>query len=782
MMEARLNQAREALRAGHLDQADGLVQAVLVGDPTSVDGLNILGTVEIRRQRPAEAVRLFTAAAANDPTPKSEMNLGRTMESLGDPARAADVYRRILERFPQHAQARVALLRTLYATGAMNAMIEAAGPLPEALPLDAPGLQRLALAYVGEGKSLRAESLVDRALALDLQHAPSALLKAGLMLARGGYGEALPVLRHLLILDPGHGDALRMRAEAALRIRAADAVTWLLRAAAIDLPWRLRLELADALRAARRLEESAAQYGAVLDGDPENWNAVENLCTCLLDLKRYDDLAALAGRILGRLPKDVAVWNNFGIHLKTAGKTDLGVEYLKRALLLFPDSAALHYNIGFTLNDAMKAEPAEVLLRRAVRINPRYAKAWNALSVSLSIQYRGAEAEEACRMALRLNPRMKSTWLNLGISLRGRNKLGEAVAAMRQSIALDPKYAEAHQNLAYTLCMLGELEQGFKSYDWRWAVPGFPSSKRPFRLPVWDGRALGKDDGLLIYMEQGMGDEVMFSWYLPWVARTAENVTVECDERLIPLFARTFPTIRFLPRTFPADRRLFEPHLRFKVPAGHLPKFYWAELHELIASQWPLAGRRAVRTEPYLTPDPARVEHWRQYLRDRAGGRPLVGVSWRSALRTRTRDIQYLTPEELSQALGFDVAVVNLQYSHQDEELEAFTREGQRHGFHFIHPEGIDLRNDLDDLMALIAALDLVITPLISVAWMAGALGVPTWVFRSNEVTRIWQQFGTPIVPWTPSLRLFFRHPLQPWEGPLQTVRGELEAWLNERG
>lgn len=782
MMESRLDQAREALRAGRLDQAGSLVQAVLDGNPASVDGLNILGTVEIRRQRPAEAARLFSAAAANDSTPKSDMNFGRSLELLGELARATDVYRRVLSRFPDHVPARLALLRVLYAQGALRDMIDAAGPAPETLPLDAEGARRLAAAFIAVDAPKRAETFLDSAIGLDPQHFPTVLLKAELAVGRGQFREALPMVRRLLVLDPGHGEAVRLRADIARRIKHRDdACRWLPRAGLGELRWQQRLDNAEALRAYGRIKDALPQYEAVCAEKPDQVLAVQGLAECLLDLERHDEVVALARRVLDQFPQEVALWNNFAVHLKTAKQPELAVLYMRKASTLFPDQPSLYYNTGFTLNELSRGEEGEVCLRHAVRLNPGYAKAWNALSVSLSIQYRVVEAEQACRMALRCNPKMKSAWLNCGITLRGQGRLAESVKMIRQAIALDPNYPEAHQNLAFNLCMLGELELGFASYDWRWAVPGFPSPKRPFKLPVWDGRPLGDTDGLLVYMEQGMGDEVMFSWYLHWVGRTAKNVTVECDERLIPLFERSFPTMRFIPRRAPADRRLFEPHLRFKAPAGHLPKFYASELHELILSLWSMAGRRAVRTEAYLRPDPARVAYWRQYLRERAGGRPLIGVSWRSALRTRTRDVQYLTPEELSQALGYDVAVVNLQYSYQDEEVEAFQQEGRRHGFHFIHPEGIDLKNDLDDLMALIAALDLVITPLISVAWMAGALGIPTWVFRSSEVARIWQQLGTPFVPWAPSLRLFFRHPLQPWTEPLQTVRGELEEWLKER-
>ncbi|HYH21839.1 MAG TPA: tetratricopeptide repeat protein [Azospirillum sp.] len=783
MNEVRLDQAREALRTGQLDHADQLAQAFVVANPSSAEGLNVLGSIEIRRRRPDKAVRLFSAAAANDGTVKSRMNLGRAFELLGDSGQAAAAYRSALDRFPDHGPAKAGLLRALFSLGRMEEVVEVAGPNPESLPLDVEGLHRVAVACLACNQGASASSLADRALALDALHVPSMRLKSTVLVAAREWRQALAPLSRLQSLEPGDREVIRLRAEAADALNAPDAERWLRRALwDSDGPARLHAALARRLMDKRLFQEAERHLRIAHQHHPDEWTVAEALSDCLLALKQNDALVALIREVLDRLPENIAIWNNLCVHLKTAKQPELAVAYMGRAALLFPDSATLLYNKGLALNEAMRAEEAEACLNRATAINPRYAKAWNALSVAYSIQYRAGDAEQASRRALQINPKLKSAWLNYGIAMRGQGKLGDAVKAMRQAVAVDPKYAEAQQNLGYTLCMLGEIEQGFHAYDWRWAVPGFSSPKRPFKLPVWDGRPLpDPKQGLLVYMEQGMGDEIMFSWYLNLLRRDVKKIVVECDTRLVPLFRRSFPDIQFAPRQFPTHRALLAPDLRFKTPVGHLPKFYWAEVREHIYDVWHLAGQREVRYPAYLTPDPDRVAHWKAYLRERAGGRPLIGVSWRSALRTRSRDVQYLEPAEISKALGLDVAVVNLQYSYADDELEAFREEGQRHGFHFIHPEGIDLRDDLDDVMALIAALDLIVSPLISVAWMGGALGVPTWVLRTSEVSRIWQQLGTPMVPWVPSLRLFFRKPLTPWDEPLRTVRGELEAWLKER-
>jgi hypothetical protein len=141
--------------------------------------------------------------------------------------------------------------------------------------------------------------------------------------------------------------------------------------------------------------------------------------------------------------------------------------------------------------------------------------------------------------------------------------------------------------------------------------------------------------------------------------------------------------------------------------------------------------------------------------------------------------MQYPELEQIAGLLGHDVVAVNCQYSWKDEELAQLEQHGRDRGFTFFHPPGIDLKDDLDDVFALASVLDLVISPLISLPWMAGAVGTPCWVLRTNETSRIWQQLGTPYVPWAPSIRLFFRHPLESWDIPARRIHAELGALVS---
>ena len=103
---------------------------------------------------------------------------------------------------------------------------------------------------------------------------------------------------------------------------------------------------------------------------------------------------------------------------------------------------------------------------------------------------------------------------------------------------------------------------------------------------------------------------------------------------------------------------------------------------------------------------------------------------------------------------------------------------GEREGFVFETPPGINLRDDLDDIFALTEALDLVVSPLISTPWMAAAVGTPSLVFRSNENGQIWLQFSQRYIPWAPNIKLFFRSPKESWDGPIAGIRADVARQL----
>src|SRR5690606_37202799 len=91
----------------------------------------------------------------------------------------------------------------------------------------------------------------------------------------------------------------------------------------------------------------------------------------------------------------------------------------------------------------------------------------------------------------------------------------------------------------------GDLALGWRLEERRIAMPRF---HRTVALPPrWEGpgRPVGR---LLVATEQGIGDELLFLSCLPELLRDVPDPVVELDERLHPIYRRSFPGLALVPR------------------------------------------------------------------------------------------------------------------------------------------------------------------------------------------------------------------------------------------
>src|SRR3546814_4385560 len=83
------------------------------------------------------------------------------------------------------------------------------------------------------------------------------------------------------------------------------------------------------------------------------------------------------------------------------------------------------------------------------------------------------------------------------------------------------------------------------------SVANLRKPNRRFRQPRWQGEDIS-DKRILVWREQGVGDEIDFSRRYPQIIAAAGQTVIEADKRLLPLFARTFSQAQFLPEKLDA--------------------------------------------------------------------------------------------------------------------------------------------------------------------------------------------------------------------------------------
>jgi Tfp pilus assembly protein PilF len=466
----------------------------------------------------------------------------------------------------------------------------------------------------------------------------------------------------------------------------------------------------------------------------------ERLCKVALD-ENSENFSAL--NLLGIIASDV-------------GRLDVGVGLLARAISIEGNNSGLYNNLGNLFDRQGKHKEAEACFRQAIALDPSSSDPHNALANLCGLAGRHDEAVGHYRQAIILDPTSAKPHTNLGHILFAKGEVAEAEEGYRRALELDPNSALASTGLALCLLDRGELAKGWEFYEARLDTERSNSPKRSFPMPLWHGEDLsGKS--ILVWREEGVGDEIKFASCLPDLARLGGRVIFEASERLVSLYARSFPGIEIRKENLAGGDY---QGVDFHLPVGSLPKYFRREFE-----QFPTKS-------DYLKPDPAQVEFWRQRLAELGDGRK-IGICWRSQNRSIFKNPFNAAIADLGDIFKVPGIVwVNLQYDDCAVELAEIKF---RYGVDLHIWSDLDLKNDFENVAALIAAFDGVVGARTTVAALAGAIGIPNLMYATTPNVLA---LGRDIDPWFPATRIFTRRRDEGWG----RVIGEIAALISTAG
>jgi Tfp pilus assembly protein PilF len=465
---------------------------------------------------------------------------------------------------------------------------------------------------------------------------------------------------------------------------------------------------------AGRLREAESIYRQVLAAQPGNADALQ---------------------LLGSLAADV-------------GKLDAAIELIVKAIAVNPGVAQYHANLGAIYARCNRFDEAISALGRAIELDPDMVIAYFNLGGVLGAKFEFARAIPVLQKAVSLDPNWPELQNRLGVTLRNDGQYQAARAIFRKLAESHPDFAEGRWNLGLTLLVMGDLENGWKEYEWGKRTPNV-SIPRGFPQPQWMGEDIsGKT--ILIHAELGFGDTLNFVRYAPLVAARAAKVIVECQPELARLLRGIADISQIVVQGHPLPP--FDVH----CPMTSLPLSYGTTLQTIPANV------------PYLSAAADRITAWRQRVGD--VGRKCVGLVWAGRSdhkndRQRSIRLQQFSPlAEVKSARFF-----SLQKSPAAQQMSA-------------PPPGIDLLDysaeltDFAETAALVANLDLVISVDTSTAHLAGAMGKPVWVLVPFVPDYRWM-LNRPDTPWYPTMRLY-RQPKQgDWDSVLANVTRDLREF-----
>ena len=493
-------------------------------------------------------------------------------------------------------------------------------------------------------------------------------------------------------------------------------------------------QTAYAFRSQRKFPQAKPLLQQLYESDPSNIVYALDFGEACMETEDFSAAARIYAKIIEQDPKHVIALNNLGGALIRCGRIDDARSMLEYSLELDPQNLHARINLGGILQAAgdLKGNLDNAL--KAVAIDPTSALAFNNLGSAFSDMAMFAEAKHAFETALMLDSKQVDALINLGgIEARLRNPKG-AIESYEEVVRLLPSSAQQRKDavkfyVSFEYLKLGMLEKGWDYYEGGFSplVPakGARSPNRKFSVPRWDGELLnGKT--LLVWREQGLGDELLFATCLHELEALGGQIIVECDARLVETFTRSFPAFRVRAESFRPQMGNAPPTHDFDLhcPIGSLMRHFRRNISDF------------ARGGAYIKPDPEKVEKFRKRLLAHVGKQKLVGICWRSGRLDPVRNLGYTNLDEWSEVLklpGFKF--VNLQYSDCESELRAAE---EKLGIEIIRWPDLDLKNDLDEVFALMNCLDFTVSVQTAVVTMSNAANVPTLIVKGGG----WTQLG----------------------------------------
>jgi tetratricopeptide (TPR) repeat protein len=399
-----------------------------------------------------------------------------------------------------------------------------------------------------------------------------------------------------------------------------------------------------------------------------------------------------------------------------------------------PEDPQTLYLMGYTLRATNQLGVALPVLSKAIarypKDRPQQPNLWMTYAATLHDLNRWEDAEKAFTSVLSMLPDDPKVMANIAATYVQRGAWRDAKNWADRALEICAREGKPPEHIAeiskgFACLSLGRWKEAWKYHE---ALYGNHVHTRVYcnpPEPEWDGT---KGQTVVVQTDQGVGDIIMFSQCLPELQADCKEVIVECASRLVNYFRRNFPGVivygtgKDQTATWPLDHKIDA-----SIHISALGKFY----------------RNADKDFPrkaYITPDPARLVKWKEWLH--AFPSPHVGIAWKGGIQQTQTHLRSLDLAELRPILEKPGTFVDLSYTDSAHEVALWNIDNASQ---VIRPP-VDTR-DYEDTIALLAALDEVVSVTTTVVHACGALGrsahvlvpeVAQWRYAYKRDGMIW--------------------------------------------
>jgi len=449
---------------------------------------------------------------------------------------------------------------------------------------------------------------------------------------------------------------------------------------------------------------------------PDFVTAYEQLAKACFSNKDFQQAISCYQKLLSHSSSKANVLNNMAIIYQADKKLEKARECYSESLRKQPDNTNIYLNLASLDLMENKLDDANSNLLQSIQLAPDNPVAYN----------------------------------NLGNVLQRLRQPTNAIEAYKKALELRPDYTDAHLNLAYAYLRQGDYLHGWKEHEWRLKLG---TAAYQLTCTTLDKNLPLNGKHVLVKTEQGFGDTIQFIRFLPQLKEKGCRITLV-----------TKPEISLLLSQCDGVNQIVAAN-----ESNHSPAEYDAGL-SLMSLPYILdtSLENLPEQSPYIQASPEKLFRWKNYFDNTAIH---VGIVW-AGNPEQANDHDRST--SLSHFLHLDkipgVRIYSLQYGDARRQLEQLDP----------HHNITDLGYAWDDTAAIIQHLDLVISVDTSVAHLAGAMAIPTWVLLSDYSDWRWMT-DRHDSPWYPTMTLIRQNKHNDWKELFERVREKLERFAADK-
>ena len=472
----------------------------------------------------------------------------------------------------------------------------------------------------------------------------------------------------------------------------------------------------------KRYVESENFINVLLRREPKNFIGLLYKAKILTSKEIFDQAAEIYEENYLDFSQNKIYLQSYAFLLNRTGDYKKAIEIYTSSINLDPDDFMSYFNLGVCYGNLSEYEDAEKAYKKAINLNKTFELGYINLSAVYMRKLMHIEAKECIEELFKINKNNYVGLHTMGLLLSMENKLLESVEYFKKALLHNPVYTKSHFQLGLVLLRLFRFDDFSEHYRWRTRDEDQINSCQ-IQVDDFDIDQINKTRKLIIYHEQGLGDQLFYSRFIKHIP--AKKIILVVHRKLKNFMKQELKDVEI---TDLDDERNFK-----------LIDFQKINLASTIR---------------YISKDKISKDLSEESLKfDSKKEKIHIGLSWKSKSNNYGDSKSFPLEKLLKKINRGNMQFINLQYGDTKKELEDIDK---NYGIKVIIDKHKNITDEISDLKDLITQCDLVITCSNVTAHVAGFLRKQTFLLAPSKYGRLWfwdaDESGNSI--WYPSVKI----------------------------